>query len=226
MANESLLKSSIGKKFTMALSALFLLVFLTQHFVINLLSVVSPDTFNEVSNFMSDNSLIQFVMQPILLIGVVYHFVMGFALEIQNKKARGPVNYAKFNAGSNSTWVSRNMLVSGSVILAFLLLHLWQFWVPTIDAHYFSQDPNFGQGNYFMDHVNHVFTSAVTTVLYVIAFVFLALHLQHGFASAFQSIGARHPKYSPCINAFGKWYSILIPAGFIVIAVYSFVTNL
>ncbi|MEG0188695.1 MAG: succinate dehydrogenase, partial [Algoriella sp.] len=71
MANESLLKSSIGKKFAMALSALFLIVFLLQHFVINTLSVVYPEGFNEVSAFMSANPIIQFVMQPILLIGVV-----------------------------------------------------------------------------------------------------------------------------------------------------------
>ena len=68
MANESLLKSSIGKKFTMALSALFLLVFLLQHLVINLLSVINPNGFNEVSAFMSNNPIIQFVMQPILLL--------------------------------------------------------------------------------------------------------------------------------------------------------------
>jgi len=70
----------------MALSALFLLVFLLQHLVINLLSVINPNGFNEVSAFMSANPIIQFVMQPILLIGVVYHFVMGFVLEIQTKK--------------------------------------------------------------------------------------------------------------------------------------------
>lgn len=226
MANESLLKSSIGKKFAMALSALFLIVFLLQHLVINLLSMVYPDGFNEVSAFMSANPIVQFVMQPILLLGVVYHFVMGFVLEIQNKKARGPVAYAKYNGAANASWVSRNMIISGAVILLFLLVHLWQFWVPTINAHYVNVDPNFGEGNFFMDHVNHVFTSAVTLVLYVVAFVFLSLHLQHGFASAFQSIGARHPKYTPCLVAFGKWYSILVPALFIVIAVYHFVNNL
>ena len=62
----------------------------------------------------------------------------------------------------------------------------------------------------------------ITLALGNIAFVFLSLHLQHGFASAFQSIGARHNKYTPVIVAFGKWYSILIPAGFIIIAVYHF----
>jgi succinate dehydrogenase / fumarate reductase, cytochrome b subunit len=226
MANESLLKSSIGKKFTMALSALFLIVFLLQHLVINLLSVVYPQGFNEVSAFMSANPLIQFIMQPILLLGVVYHFVMGFVLEIQNKNARGPVAYAKYNGAANASWTSRNMIVSGAVILLFLLVHLWQFWVPTINAHYINVDPNFGEGNYFMDHVNHVFTSAITLVLYVVAFVFLSLHLQHGFASAFQSIGARHPRYTPFLVAFGKWYSILVPALFIIIAVYQFVNNL
>ncbi len=210
----------------MALSAFFFFWFLLEHFWINTLSVVSPNGFNEVSAFMSANPIVQFVMQPILLIGVVYHFVMGFVLEIQNKKARGPVAYAKYNGAANASWMSRNMIVSGGLILVFLLVHLWQFWVPTIDAHYVNVDPNFGQGNFFMDHVNHVFTSAVTLVLYIVAFVFLSLHLQHGFASAFQSIGARHAKYTPFIVAFGKWYSILIPAGFIVIAIYHFVNNL
>ena len=225
MASKSLFNSSIGRKFAMALSALFLLIFLLQHFVINALSVINPNGFNEVSAFMSGNPIIQFVMQPILMIGVVYHFVMGFVLEIQNQKAR-PIKYAYTKGSANSSWASRNMIVSGGVILAFLLVHLWQFWVPTIQANYFSSEAGFGEENYFMDHVNHVFTSAVTLALYLVAFVFLSLHLQHGFASAFQSIGARHKRYTPFIIAFGKWYSILIPAGFILIAIYHFVNNL
>ena len=142
MANESLLKSSIGKKFTMALSALFLIVFLLQHFVINTLSVVNPNGFNEVSAFMSYNPLIQYVMQPILLIGVCYHFIMGFVLELQNKKARGPVAYQKYNGAANATWMSRNMVISGLVILVFLLLHLYDFWVPTIVDHYIAPAAN------------------------------------------------------------------------------------
>ncbi|ADX67190.1 MULTISPECIES: succinate dehydrogenase cytochrome b subunit [Weeksella] len=225
MASKSLFNSSIGRKFAMALSALFLLIFLLQHFLINALSVINPNGFNEVSAYMSSNPIVQFVMQPILLIGVVYHFVMGFVLEMQNQKAR-PVKYAYTKGSANSSWASRNMIVSGGVILAFLLVHLWQFWVPTIQANYFSSETGFGEGNYFMDHLNHVFTSAVTLVLYLVAFVFLSLHLQHGFASAFQSIGARHKRYTPFIIAFGKWYSILIPAGFILIAIYHFVNNL
>lgn len=182
--------------------------------------------FNDVSDFMSRNPFIQYLMQPILMIGVVYHFVMGFVLEIQNKKARGPVGYAVNNASANSSWASRNMIYSGGFILVFLLVHLWQFWIPTINANHFAQDPNFGQGNYFMDHLDHVFTSAVTLVLYIIGFIFLSLHLQHGFQSSFQSLGARHAKYTPVIKCIGKIYAIAIPLGFIIIAVYHFIKQL
>lgn len=224
MAKESLFRSSIGKKFAMALSAMFLLIFLLQHFIINLLSVTCPSAFNDVSAFMSANPFIQYLAQPLLMIGVVYHFVMGFVLEIQNRKARGPVGYA-VNSSTNASWASRNMIFSGGFILVFLLVHLWQFWLPTINANYFQQDPNFAQGNYFMDHLNHVFTDLITLILYVVGFIFLSLHLQHGFQSAFQSVGANHRKYTPVIKTIGKIYAIVIPAGFIFIAVYHFLKN-
>ena len=87
----------------MALSGLFLVVFLLQHFTINLSSVLAPDTFNSWSHFMGYNPLVQFVLQPILILGVIVHFVMGFVLESQNRKARGG-SYVKFNGNANSLW--------------------------------------------------------------------------------------------------------------------------
>ena len=122
-------KSSIGRKVAMALSAFFLMFFLLQHLAINILSVISPETFNEVSHFMGTNPLIQFVMQPILMFAVLFHFVMGFILELKNKKAQG-VAYAKNNGAANSTWMSRNMIWSGVAILAFIILHFIDFWFP------------------------------------------------------------------------------------------------
>ena len=76
-------KSSIGRKIAMALSAFFLMV------SINIMSVFSPEMFNEVSHFMGTNPLVQYALQPVLIFGVVFHFVMGFALELKNKKAKG-----------------------------------------------------------------------------------------------------------------------------------------
>ena len=79
---------------------------------INILSVFNPDVFNEVSHFMGTSSIIQFVIQPILIFGVVFHFVMGFILEFKNLSSR-KVKYIKNQSAANSSWMSRNMIWSG-----------------------------------------------------------------------------------------------------------------
>src|SRR5690554_4044011 len=88
MSKSGLFKSSIGRKLAMALSALFLMIFLLQHLFINLTAVFSEDAFNELSHFMGTNPLVQFVAQPILIFAVVFHFVMGMYLEMKNRAAR------------------------------------------------------------------------------------------------------------------------------------------
>src|SRR5690606_3315148 len=209
-------KSSIGRKVAMALSAFFLMVFLLQHFVINFLSVFSADAFNEASHFMGRNPLIQFVMQPILILGVVFHFVMGFVLEIKNKKAR-QIPYVSNNGAANSPWMSRNMIYSGAAILAFMVLHFIDFWIPEINHKYIAflpEDPT----RYFGE-LQHTFESPIRVGAYVIAFVFLALHLLHGFTSAFQSVGVTAGR-KKTMKDIGKAYAILIPVGFIFIALY------
>ena len=118
--------SSIAKKIAMALSGLFLVIFLAQHFTINITSVFSEKTFNYLSHFMGTNPLVQFILQPILIFGVVFHFIMGFVLEIQNKKARLN-SYVSFKGSENANWASRNMIISGLVILSFLILHFYDF---------------------------------------------------------------------------------------------------
>ena len=209
--------SSIGRKFSMALSALFLLIFLLQHFAINFISVISASAFNEISHFMGTNPLIQFAMQPILLFAVVFHFIMGFVLEIKNKNSR-EVKYAMNKGEANSTWVSRNMIFSGATILAFMGIHFYDFWIPEIIYKYVEVSAEVPD-RYYEEMVNK-FESPVRVGIYVLAFIFLALHLLHGFQSAFQSVGARHSKYTPLIVKLGKIYAIVIPIGFIFIALY------
>ena len=89
---------------------------------------------------MGTNILVQGVLQPILIFGVVFHFVMGFILEYQNRKARGAVGYSIFKGSANSSWFSRNMLISGIVILLFLGLHFYDFWIPEITTKYIEGD--------------------------------------------------------------------------------------
>lgn len=213
-------KSSIGRKVAMALSALFLMIFLLQHFAINLLSVFSADAFNDVSHFMGTNFLVQFVFQPILIFGVVFHFVMGFILEIRNNKSR-QVSYVKYHGASNSTWMSRNMIFSGLVILAFIVLHFIDFWFPEINTKYIKGDmTGLHDGGYrYFHELQEKFVNPARVVAYVVAFVFLSLHLMHGFASAFQSMGGSTIR-KKTLQSIGKAYSIIIPLGFIFIALY------
>ena len=136
---SGIFSSSIGRKFAMALSALFLMVFLVMHVSINFTSVFSEELFNEMSHFMGTNPLVQGVMQPILIFGVIFHFVMGFVLEARNRASRS-VKYAKNEASGNSSWVSRNMLLTGLVILAFLGIHFYDFWVHEMTVKYVNGD--------------------------------------------------------------------------------------
>jgi len=217
-----ILNSSIARKFAMALSAFFLMFFLLQHFVINITSIL-PDngkTFNELSHFMGTNPLIQYVMQPVLILGVVFHFVMGFILELKNNSARA-IKYAKNNGAANSTWMSRNMIWSGGFILVFIVIHFIDFWFPEINTKFIQGDwsgMHNGEFRYF-EELQHKFLAPWRVGLYVLGFVFLALHLLHGFNSAFQSVGANN-KYTKGLKTFGKLYAILIPLGFVVIAVF------
>ena len=211
-----MIKSSIARKVAMALSGLFLILFLGQHFTINITSVFSEKIFNMLSHFMGNNPLVQFVLQPILIFGVVFHFVMGFVLDIKNRKSRSE-KYISFKGSANASWVSRNMIFSGIVVLSFLGLHFYDFWVPEMNYKYIEFLPQ-NPDRYFSELV-HKFHSPTRVLIYCLSFIFLGLHLFHGFSSSFQSVGLNN-KYTNGIKWFMVAFSTLIPIGFIFIAIY------
>ena len=211
-----MIKTSIARKVAMALSGLFLILFLGQHFTINMTSVFSEKTFNFLSHFMGNNPIVQFILQPVLIFGVVFHFIMGFILQIKNYKSRS-VKYNSFKGSANASWVSRNMITSGIVVLSFLGLHFYDFWVPEMNYKYVEflpQDPD----RYYEELV-HKFHSPVRVAIYALSFIFLSLHLFHGFSSSFQSMGLNN-KYSRGIKLFTVAFSLVIPGGFIFIAIF------
>ncbi|WP_159022413.1 succinate dehydrogenase cytochrome b subunit [Formosa sp. L2A11] len=215
------LKSSIGRKIAMALSAFFLMFFLIIHLAVNITSIFSPDLFNELSHFMGTNPLVQFALQPVLVFGVVFHFVMGFVLELKNRKAT-IVKYVQDNGAANSTWMSRNMIYSGIAILAFIVLHFIDFWIPELNHKYIvgmPEDPT----RYFGE-LQHKFVPVWRVIAYVVAFIFLGLHLAHGFTSAFQSMGSTAGR-KKTLQQIGKAYSVIIPLGFIIVAVFHFLNH-
>ena len=215
------LGSSIMRKVAMAISGLFLIIFLTQHFVINITSVFSEEIFNMFSHFMGNNFLVQFIAQPVLIVGVLFHFIMGFYLEWQNRSARS-VQYVVYKGSANSSWISRNMIVSGGVVLSFLVLHFYDFWIPEMKYKYVDILPE-GPNRYYEELV-HKFKDPIKVLLYCISFLFLALHLLHGFASSFKSLGTAS-KYYSTISLITKVYAIGISLGFCFIAIFHLIGN-
>ena len=212
----SFFKSSIGQKFGMALSAIFLMIFLIQHFTINITSIFSPELFNYLSHFMGTNPMVQFILQPLLISGVIFHFTMGFYLEYQNRKARKYI-YNKSEPSENSTWFSRNMLLSGLVILAFLILHFIDFWFPEINHKYIQFLPE--NSNRYYSELIEKFKNPFRVTAYCISFILLSMHLLHGFNSSIKSIGV-DKYYIKSIKKLSLLYSIGIPFGFCLIALF------
>lgn len=216
--------NSVTRKFAMALSALLLIGFLVLHVVTNLLSITpvfGNNAYNVAANFLGYDSIVQFILQPILMVGLVYHFVMGMILEYQNHKAR-PIKYG-YRKNSNIDWATRNMIISGIVVLAFLGLHLYDFWAYEMDYKFIEHLPK--DPTRYLGEVHAKFADLWRVIIYIIGFIALGLHLSHGFWSAFQSVGTTGIKYMRAIRALGKIYCIAVPAGFILVALFHYLTR-
>ena len=209
--------SSIVRKFIMALSGLFLIIFLITHLVINSLTLASSkDLFNEAAHFMATNPII-YAMQYVLALGFIIHIGMGIKLTIQNKRARSQ-EYVYNKMSKNTDLSSRSMIVSGALVIVFLALHLRDYF-------YQMKFVGLPEGTTDYDLVVNLFTNPYYTAIYVIAFIVLGIHLNHGFKSAFQSMGANHKKYNPLIKIVSTAYSIVIALGFSTIAIFHFINQ-
>lgn len=209
------LSGSIGRKIIMAASGLFLVVFLLEHLIGNLLLLSDDKTiYNGYAKFMGENIVIS-VLEYVLFAGFIIHIAYGIIITAKNKQAR-PAGYAVNNPSENSSWASRNMVLTGLAIFAFLALHLKTFFLPHKVGIGEKLAPT------LWDEAVHAFSSPLYVGIYVVAMILLALHLSHGFASSFQTFGARHPKYTPCIKATGYGFAILVPLLFTLIPVYMY----
>lgn len=128
MAKSALMKSSLAKKYWMALTGLFLCLFLSGHLAGNLQLLVPNNalSFNKYALFMTSNPAVK-ILSYLTYISILFHAIDGIMLAFQNKAAR-PIGYAKNNPSANSPWASRNMAVLGTVILVFIVTHMVSFW--------------------------------------------------------------------------------------------------
>ena len=221
--NAGLFSSSLGKKYLMAITGLFLCSFLVIHFLGNIALFTDPVQFNEYTRFMSSNPIIR-VMEIVLVVGFLTHIIDAIIITRANKKAQ-PVKYAMNK--NRSSWYSRNMGLTGSVILAFLILHLQSFWYEyKFGEVLMTVDSNGDSIKDMFTIVKTAFSEWWYSSIYVLAMILLGSHLNHGFQSAFQSVGLRHKKYTPTIKMLGNGFSISITVGFISFPIYFFITQL
>ncbi len=217
--------SSIGRKLLMSLSGLFLVTFLIVHLSINLLLLI-PDggqMFNVAANFMA-MPLIKFGLQPVLALGFIVHIIYAAVLTAQNNKARGSAKYASGNNTTDVMWASKNMFVLGLTVLAFLLVHLIDYWVPLQITH--------GAASITIDGVemhnayalvNAAFADLWRVALYVVGSLGLTIHLTHGFWSAFQTLGLSNNIWRKRWSVIGIAFAWIVGLAFSMIAILQYV---
>jgi succinate dehydrogenase / fumarate reductase, cytochrome b subunit len=214
--------SSVGKKFVMGLTGLFLITFLIVHVAINACIFADLPIFNENDNgemfnkaahFMGSTVLIR-IMEIGLFVGILLHIVQGYMLELKNRATR-KIGYEVNLGNRGSKWYSRSMGLLGTIILLFLVVHLAHFWVKARFSH--SLMPVTYNGvemhDMFME-MQMVFAQLWVVVLYVLGCFSLAYHLAHGFQSAFRTIGVHNKKYNAIITSLGYGFAILVPLVF------------
>lgn len=214
------LSSSIGRKIIMAVTGLFLCSFLVVHLVGNLQLFKNDGgaAFNIYSHFMGTNPVIRTV-EWVLVAGFVFHIYESILLTRRNKAARGARGYVVNHNEQNSPWQSRNMGLLGTIILIFLLVHLYNFFYR---ARFGELDPDINNNDDLYTLVVSSFQQWWYVLLYVLAQGALAFHLIHGFKSAWQTLGLTHRKYTPFITYFGYAFSIIVCAGFAAMPLYFF----
>lgn len=219
------LSSTLGRKLIMALTGLFLILFLTGHVSGNLLLFKSDggEAFNIYAKFMTTNPAVK-LLSYLTYISVIGHVIYSIALAKYNKAAR-PVAYSVTKGSTNSSAASRNMGILGTIILLFLAGHMYTFWY---QMHWGSVPLISIEGEEYKNLYSVVqlaFQQTWMVALYIIAMGFLGFHLSHGFASAFQTLGLSHQKYSPAIQFVGRVYCILVPILFASMPVYIYFTS-
>ncbi|HKM30796.1 MAG: succinate dehydrogenase cytochrome b subunit [Bacteroidales bacterium] len=207
---------SIAKKVCMGLTGLFLILFLTLHATANLTILWGKEAYDAVTHFMGTNPFVQ-LMVPVLALGFLVHIGLSVLLTWNNRKARGPVTYASGHKSRGlgfGHWASRNMLVLGIIVLGFLVLHLSQFWTKMQWQQLIGGNPQNG----YVLVTQHLGTPWIAAC-YIIWFVALWLHINHGFWSAFQTLGLSNQRVLPVLRIAALVYSTLLFAVFSLVVI-------
>jgi succinate dehydrogenase / fumarate reductase cytochrome b subunit len=212
---SELFTSSIGKKWVMALTGIFLILFLVIHVSLNACIWANDGgrMFTEGAHFMG-SSVVPRILEIGLVIGFLLHIIQGLVLEFQNRSKRKK-GYAIAMGNKGSKWYSRSMGLLGTLILIFLIIHVSHFWIPNRS----HQGWLLGEEINLYDRMRDVFQNEWIVIIYILGCISLAWHLLHGFQSAFRTIGVTNKKYLALLNGTGIGFSIIVPLAFALMPV-------
>jgi len=209
-----LLSTSIGKKLLMAVTGLFLVLFLAVHLYGNLYLYAGEEAFNAHAKSISSNVLVR-VVEVVLFLAIIAHAGNGVRLTIENRRAR-PQRYRMKRRAGFSNLASRTMAVSGSVVFIFIVVHLRNFF----------WEARFGRaaaGESLYRVVTETFALPGYAALYVVAMVLLGLHLAHGVLSALRTLGIEHQRYTPLLRGLGLALAVGFAAAFASLPIVFFI---
>lgn len=196
-------ESVIGKKVVMAVTGFVLSGFVLVHMIGNLQLFQGPEKLNHYAELLRFSIPLLWTARIVLLASAGFHVLSAYQLWLLKRSAR-PVAYVK-KSSIATTYAARTMLVSGPIILAFLVYHILHF--TTGQAH-----PDFKPGDVYANVVAG-FQNPFASLFYMVANILLATHLYHGVWSMFQSLGVSHPKYTPKLKLLAMLYGIVIGVG-------------
>jgi len=211
--------STIGKKIVMALSGLFLILYLIIHLAANLTILTgNPEVLNKYAHTLESFGWLLYIIEAVLAAGFLIHIISGTMVWWENRKARpdGYIKHRSKGSPSRQTISSRTMIYTGLVVAIFVVIHVRNFKygdIPeTVVDGVAMRD--------FYSVVMNAFHDTWTVVWYVAAFIFLGFHLRHAFWSAFQSLGAMNPRLTPIVYSIGVILAIVLAVGFIFIPIW------
>lgn len=216
-----LLNSSIGRKFIMALTGCALILFLLFHMSMNLVLIFSLEAYDMICDFLGTNWYAIIASMGLAALFIV-HIIYAVVLTIQNRKARGNDKYASSN-GTIVEWSSKNMFVLGIVIVAFLLLHLYDFWYKMQFSELFHLTGAEPHGSVI---ALALFKNPIHVIVYLIGIIALWFHLSHGFWSMFQTVGFNGRIWLPRLKVIGYFVSSIICLGFAIIPIFFYAKHL
>ncbi len=199
--------ASIGKKLMMALTGMGFMIFLTAHLIGNLNIYIGKDAFNAYAEGLQKLGPVLKIFEAGLIFFAVVHILTGSWLFYQNWQAR-PQRYQVNKSGGGRTIGSSTMPYTGFVILLFVIMHLFNFT--------FVDKTNIT----VFDIVLRKFSNPFYVFVYIAAMVIVAIHVSHGFWSAFQSLGLNHSKYMPLIMVLSIVFAVVVGIGFGFLPIY------